>query len=195
LRGGAAEVRWGWWSEQERTSKMCVCKRKSGCVRNSRMCSESRRRWDCAGAGAGMLAARVAARRSSGSGRVSVACAEDGSWGKTTAAAGRRAARGICRQQEVALIGSQRQRAAVKRGLRWRQVRRGEGRGGQRGVGEGSGEAGKGTWPGAERRWDGGGGAHGRPELRLCAAEKQRREGGRRRRTRVKFSKRTGTPL
>jgi hypothetical protein len=67
---------------------------------------ESRRRWDCAGAGAGMPAARVAARRSSGSGRVGVVHAEDGSWGKTTAAADRRAARGICREQEVALIGS-----------------------------------------------------------------------------------------
>jgi hypothetical protein len=49
----------------------------------------------------------VAARRSSGSGRVGVARAEDGSWGKSTAAAGRRAARGIRREQEVALIGSQ----------------------------------------------------------------------------------------
>jgi hypothetical protein len=111
-------------------SEMCVCKRKSGCVRNSRMRSESRRRWDCVGAGAGTPAARVAARRSSGSGRVGVERAEDGSWGKTTAAAGRRAARGICREQEVALIGSQRRRAAVKRGSGRRQVRRGEGRGG-----------------------------------------------------------------
>jgi hypothetical protein len=77
-----------------------------------------------------MPAARVAARRSSGSGRVGVARAEDGSWGKTTAAADRRAARGIYRQQEVALIGSQRQRAAVKRGSGRPQVRRGEDRGG-----------------------------------------------------------------
>jgi hypothetical protein len=160
------------------------------------MRSESRRRWDCAGAGAGTPAARVAVRRSSGSGRVGVARAEDGSWGKTMAAAGWRAARGICREQEVMLIGSQRWQAAVKRGLGRRQVRRGEGRGGQRGVREGGGEAGKGTWPGAERCWDGGSGAHGRPEWRLCAAEKQRRrEGGRRRRTRVKFSERIGTPL
>jgi hypothetical protein len=142
------------------------------------MRSESRRRWDCEGAGAGTPAARVATRRSSGSGRVGVARAEDSSWGKTTAAAGRRAARRICREQEVALIGSQRRQAAVKHGSGRRQVRRGEGRGGQRGVGEGGGEAGKGTWPGAERRWDGGGGAQGRPERRLCAAEKERRREG-----------------
>jgi hypothetical protein len=48
--------------------------------------------------------------------------------------------------------GLQRRRAAVKLGSGRRQVRRGEGRGGQRVVGEGSGEAGKGTWPGAGRR-------------------------------------------
>jgi hypothetical protein len=40
----------------------------------------------------------------------------------------------------------QRRRAAVKRGSGRRQVRRGEGRGGQRGVGEGGDGAGKGTW-------------------------------------------------
>jgi hypothetical protein len=77
------EVWWGWWSEQERTSKMCVCKRKSKCVRNSRMCSESTRRWDCTGARAGTPTARVAARRGSSSGGVSMARAEDGSWGKS----------------------------------------------------------------------------------------------------------------
>jgi hypothetical protein len=38
-----------------------VCKRKSECVRSSRIRSKSRRRWDCAGVGAGTPAARVAA--------------------------------------------------------------------------------------------------------------------------------------
>jgi hypothetical protein len=42
----------------------------------------------------------VVARRSSGSGGVGVARAEDGSWGKTTVAASRRAAHGICREPE-----------------------------------------------------------------------------------------------
>jgi hypothetical protein len=106
----------------EGTSEMGVCERKSRCVRSSRMRSESRRRWVCARAGAGTLAVRVAARRSSGSGGVGVAHAEDGSWGKTTAAAGRRAARGICREQEVVLIGSQRRGAAVQGGSGRRQA-------------------------------------------------------------------------
>jgi hypothetical protein len=43
-------------------------------------------------------------------------------------------------------------RAVARGGSGRQQVRRGEGRGGQRGVGEGGGEAGKGTWPGAGRR-------------------------------------------
>jgi hypothetical protein len=36
-----------------------------------------------------------------------------------------------------------------------------------------------GTWTSAERRWGGRGGAHGRPEQRRRAAEKQRRGGER----------------
>jgi hypothetical protein len=51
-----------WWSEHERMSKMCVCKRKSEWARSSRMCSGSRRGCGCTGAGAGTLAEDVAAR-------------------------------------------------------------------------------------------------------------------------------------
>jgi hypothetical protein len=56
-------------------SKMGVCKCKSKCVGSSRMCSGSRRRHGCAGAGAGKptagVAARVAAarRREAGAGQ------------------------------------------------------------------------------------------------------------------------------
>jgi hypothetical protein len=57
IRGG--ERRWGlstvrqearrwsgerWWSEQERLSEMCVCKRESECARSFRGCSGSRGR-------------------------------------------------------------------------------------------------------------------------------------------------------
>jgi hypothetical protein len=42
-----------WWLEQERMSEMCVCKRKSECARSSRMCSGSKRRCGCMGAGVG----------------------------------------------------------------------------------------------------------------------------------------------
>jgi hypothetical protein len=66
-------------------------------------------------------------------------------------------------------------RAAVKRGSGRRQVRRGEGRDGQRGVGEGGGRAGKDKWTGAERRW---GGAHGRPVRRQRRAQRNRGGGG-----------------
>jgi hypothetical protein len=51
-----------WWSEQGKMSEMCVCKCKSECARSSRMCSGSRRRCGCVGAGAGMPAGVVAAR-------------------------------------------------------------------------------------------------------------------------------------
>jgi hypothetical protein len=33
-----------WWSEQERISEKCVCKRKSECARSFRRCSGSQRR-------------------------------------------------------------------------------------------------------------------------------------------------------
>jgi hypothetical protein len=49
-------------SEQRKGSKMGVCKCKSECVGSSRMCSRSRRRRGCAGAGAGKPAGGVAAR-------------------------------------------------------------------------------------------------------------------------------------
>jgi hypothetical protein len=42
-----------WWSEQERMSEMCVCKRKSECARSSRMCSGSKTRCGSTGVGAG----------------------------------------------------------------------------------------------------------------------------------------------
>jgi hypothetical protein len=58
--------------------EMCVCKRKSECARVSRRCSGSGIRRGHARARAGMPAAQVAARRSSGSGRDSVSCVEDG---------------------------------------------------------------------------------------------------------------------
>jgi hypothetical protein len=51
-----------WWSEQERMSEMCVCKRKSKWARSSRMCSGSRRGCCCAGAGASTPTEDVAAR-------------------------------------------------------------------------------------------------------------------------------------
>jgi hypothetical protein len=60
-----------WWSEQERMSEMCVCKRKSECARNSRMCSGYKRRCGGAGAGAGTPAGGCG---SSGDG--------DATWGK-----------------------------------------------------------------------------------------------------------------
>jgi hypothetical protein len=41
---------------------MCLCRCKNECLRSSRRCSGSRRRWGCAGAGAGTPAVRVAAR-------------------------------------------------------------------------------------------------------------------------------------
>jgi hypothetical protein len=63
---GGQRVRWGsgeaWWSEQKKGSKMGVCKCKSECVGSSRMCSGSRRRRGCAGAGAGKPAGGMAAR-------------------------------------------------------------------------------------------------------------------------------------
>jgi hypothetical protein len=85
---------------------MRVCKRKCKCARSSRMCSGSRRR-------AGTLAARVAARRSSGS--------NSATWGTrvrdSTRSGGQRQGRGVTRgiagKQEVVLIALQRRRAAA----------------------------------------------------------------------------------
>jgi hypothetical protein len=68
-----------WWSEQAKTSEMCVCKHKSECARSSTRCSGSGIRRGHARARAAMPAARVAARRSSGSGRDIVSCVEEGS--------------------------------------------------------------------------------------------------------------------
>jgi hypothetical protein len=59
LRRRSGEV---WWSEQERMSEMCVCKRKSKWARSSRMCLGSRRGCGCMGAGGGTPAEDVAAR-------------------------------------------------------------------------------------------------------------------------------------
>jgi hypothetical protein len=57
--GGSGEGR---WLEQEKLSEMSVCKCNSECARSSRMCSGSQRRCGRTGAGAGTLAACVAAR-------------------------------------------------------------------------------------------------------------------------------------
>jgi hypothetical protein len=76
-------------------------------------------------------------------------------------------------------------------------VRRGESRSGQRGVGEGGGEAGEGTWKGSERCWVGGDAAHGWQSSGGVRAERteEEEERGRRKRTGLKFSERIGTPL
>jgi hypothetical protein len=95
-------------------SEMRVCKRKGMCARNSRMCSGSRRRCGRAETGAGTEAARVAARRSSGSSSVM--------WGTqvrdSTRSGGRRQGKGvtcgIARKQEVVLIILQRRRATAR---------------------------------------------------------------------------------
>jgi hypothetical protein len=75
-------------------------------------------------------------------------------------------------------------------------VRRGESRSGPARGWEGSGEVGEDTWTGAERRWGGGGAAHGRQSGGGARAEKQRRSGWRRKtRTSLRFSKNTRTSL
>jgi hypothetical protein len=76
-------------------------------------------------------------------------------------------------------------------------VQRGESRSGQRGVGESGGEVGEGTWKGLERRWGGRDIAHGWQSSGGAQAERTEEEGerGRRKRTGLKFSERTGTPL
>jgi hypothetical protein len=58
-------------------------------------------------------------------------------------------------------------------------VRRAESRSGQRGVGEGGGEAGEGTWKGSERRWGGGDAAHGWQSGGGARAERTEEEGER----------------
>jgi hypothetical protein len=57
--------------------------------------------------------------------------------------------------------------------------RRGEARRSQREAGKRQGRGWGDTWTGAEQRWGGRGGAHGQPEQRRRAAEKQRRGGER----------------
>jgi hypothetical protein len=76
-------------------------------------------------------------------------------------------------------------------------VRHGESRSGQRGVGEGGGEAVEGMWVGSERRWGGRYAAHGWQSSGGTRAERIDEEGerGRRKRTGLKFSERIGTPL
>jgi hypothetical protein len=83
LRRTSGEVR---WAGQRKVSKMGVCKCKSECVGSSRMCSGSRRRRGCAGAGASKPAGGVAAR-------AAVERQEQASAGRVSGSAGAEAAR------------------------------------------------------------------------------------------------------
>jgi hypothetical protein len=163
-------------------SEMRVCKCKGKCARSSRMCSRSRRRCGRAETGAGTPAARVAARRSSGS--------SISTWGtrvrESTRSGGRRqgrgAMRGITGKQEVVLIVLQRRRGEEK-------PVRGRGAAGQV-LGRHLACLRAALERGDARHMAG-------SEWRRRAAEEQRRGGerGRRRRTRLQISEKIGTLL
>jgi hypothetical protein len=114
---------------------------------------------------------------------------------RTTVAAGRRATRGIAGKQELArgCSGGEQRRGAARADGRaaWH--------GGEKTalLGEGGSEAGEDAWKCSERRWGSGGADMAGVERQRRAAEEQRkgRERGRRRRTRLQISERTGTLL
>jgi hypothetical protein len=160
------------------------------------MCSGSRRRCGCAETGAGTPAARVAARRSSGSSSATWGTrvrdsTRSGGWRQ-----GRGATRGIAGKQEVVLIVLQRRAVAMSSSGRRQAAWRGE----EKPV-RGRGAAGQvlgrhlaclraALERGDARHMAG-------SEWRRRAAEEQRRGGerGRRRRTRLQISEKIGTLL